>query len=517
MNSVEVDNFTTDKNVYKLSSKNDKHIVNGIIDYREGGIAPYVIDGYTISGTITNDAPNNDIVMQVSDGNSIIQSGIVWQIEKLDKSGRKVADIDRNTGRLTIYGNGIVRITAIDTQNDKYGTLDVYVNTQIEGEYADQANGAKLNDVKKNASGLSAETNGIGNNAGSTGSNWIKYNSVRLRNIKDIFIRYSNKDKNPPPIINVAVDDGKGGKTIIASLTSAEESGQWYNWEPDTKFTINTDKLNAVSLDANGCADIYIQSNALNVDYFRLTYSDSASAASYSDTFNVLSGSSALEESSNADTPVQTINWGTSKILLTKNNSTGVTKIWNVINDRLKTEVNLEYFAESDVDYSKIDLKINCLAAYKDRVYAGCDNGLVVVITECPKCYKLKEVSSIDIKSMSISGETMTISDGTKSINLNMTDIGGDSIEIDEANLLEANGGVFVDVRSAEEFAEKSVSGSVNIPVDDIQEGLASYSKDTVLIFYCASGTRANEAVKKAKDMGFTNVYNLGSIKKFGL
>lgn len=516
MNSIEVDNFTTEKNVYKLSSKNDKHIVNGIIDYREGGIAPYVIDGYEISGTITNNAPNNDIVMQVSDGNSLIQSGIVWQIEKLDKSSRKVADIDRNTGRLTIYGNGLVRITAIDTQNDKYGTLDVYVNTQIEGEYADQANGAKLNDVKKNASGLSAETNGIGNNAGSTGTNWIKYNSVRLKGIKDIFIRYSNKDKAPQQI-NVAVDDGKGGKTIIASLTSAEGSGQWYNWEPDTKFTINTEKLNAVSLDANGCADIYIQSNALNFDYFRLTYSDSASAVSYSDTINVLSDSSALEVSSNADTPVQTINWGISEILLTKNTSTGATKIWDVINDSLKTEFNLEYFAESDVDYSKIDLKINCLAAYKDRVYAGCDNGLVVVITECPKCYKLKKVSSIDIKSMSISGETMTASDGTKSINLNMTDIGGDSIEIDEANVLEANGGVFVDVRSAEEFAEKSVSGSVNIPVDEIQEGLVSYSKDTVLIFYCASGTRANEAVKKAKDMGFTNVYNLGSIKKFGL
>ncbi|MBD5451218.1 MAG: hypothetical protein HDR25_01120 [Lachnospiraceae bacterium] len=516
MNAIEVDNFTTEKNVYQLSSKNEKHIVNGIIDYREGGIAPYVIDGVKISGTITNNAPNNDIVMQVSDGNNIIESNIIWQIEKLDKSGRKVADIDRNTGRLTIYGNGLVRITAIDTQNDKYGTLDVYVNTQIEGEYADEANGARMDDVKNNASGLSAATNGIGNNAGSTKDYWVKYNSVRLKNIKDIFIRYSNKDKDPQ-LINVAVDDGKGGKTIIATLTSAAGSGQWYNWEPDTKFTINTERLNAVTLDANGCADIYIQTNALNFDYFRLTYSDSASAASYSDTINVLSGSSAFESSSNADTPVQTINWGTSEILLTKNTSTGATKIWNVINDRLKTEVNLEYFAESDVDYSKMDLKINCLAAYKDRVYAGCDNGLVVVITECPKCYKLKKVSAIDMKSMSISGETMTASDGTKSIDLNMTDIGGDSIEIDEANLLEANGGVFVDVRSAEEFAEKSVSGSVNIPVDDIQEGLASYSKDTVLIFYCASGTRANEAVKKAKDMGFTNVYNLGSIKKFGL
>ena len=516
MNAIEVDNFTTEKNVYQLSSKNDKHIVNGIIDYREGGIAPYVIDGVKISGTITNNAPNNDIVMQVSDGNNIIESNIIWQIEKLDKSGRKVADIDRNTGRLTIYGNGFARITAIDTQNDKYGTLDVYVNTQIEGEYADEANGARMDDVKNNASGLSAATNGIGNNAGSTKDYWVKYNSVRLKNIKDISIRYSNKDKDPQQI-NVAVDDGKGGKTIIATLTSAAGSGQWYNWEPDTKFTINTERLNAVSLDANGCADIYIQTNALNFDYFRLTYSDSASAASYSDTFNVLSGSSALESSSNADTPVQTINWGTSEILLTKNTSTGATKIWNVINDRLKTEFNLEYFAESDVDYSKIDLKINCLAAYKDRVYAGCDNGLVVVITECPKCYKLKKVSAIDMKSMSISGETMTVSDGTKSINLNMTDIGGDSIEIDEANVLEANGGVLVDVRSAEEFAEKSVSGSVNIPVDDIQERLVSYSKDTVLIFYCASGTRANEAVKKAKDMGFTNVYNLGSINKFGL
>ena len=72
----------------------------------------------------------------------------------------------------------------------------------------------------------------------------------------------------------------------------------------------------------------------------------------------------------------------------------------------------------------------------------------------------------------------------------------------------------FVDVRSAEEFAEKSVEGSVNIPVDTIEEGLSAYSKDTVLIFYCSAGSRAEKALKTAKEMGFTNVYNLGSIDK---
>ena len=135
------------------------------------------------------------------------------------------------------------------------------------------------------------------------------------------------------------------------------------------------------------------------------------------------------------------------------------------------------------------------------------------MFTDCVKCYQLKKPTDIDIKEMSISEEgIMYISDGATEQQINMSDLGADSIKADEAMVLAEDGAILIDVRSAEEFAEKSVEGSVNIPVDQIEEGLANYDKDSTLIFYCSAGSRAAKAVEAAEAMGFTNIYNLGSI-----
>ena len=138
---------------------------------------------------------------------------------------------------------------------------------------------------------------------------------------------------------------------------------------------------------------------------------------------------------------------------------------------------------------------------------------MVIVFTDCVKCYQLKKPTDIDIKEMSISEDgVMYISDGVTEQQLNMSDLGADSIKADEATVLAEDGAILIDVRSAEEFAEKSVEGSVNIPVDQIEAGLADYDQDSTLIFYCSAGSRAAKAVETAEAMGFTNVYNLGSI-----
>ena len=135
------------------------------------------------------------------------------------------------------------------------------------------------------------------------------------------------------------------------------------------------------------------------------------------------------------------------------------------------------------------------------------------MFTDCVKCYQLKKPTDIDIKEMSISEEgIMYISDGATEQQINMSDLGADSIKADEAMVLAEDGAILIDVRSAEEFAEKSVEGSVNIPVDQIEEGLANYDKDSTLIFYCSAGSRAAKTVEAAEAMGFTNIYNLGSI-----
>ncbi len=751
MSSVVMDKLS---NVYGVSSVNPNYIVSGVIDYNENGIGMY--DGAT--GTVTNSTPKGGIMMQVKDENgNVITDGIVWQIKKFDNSIRKVADINSETGELTIYGNGIVQIIAADINNMKCGTLMVQVNMQIEAEYADDGGGADLKDSQSGSSG--------GFDAGSTGTAWMEYKSVKLSNLDKISVRYAGKNDGT---INISL-----GKSVTSGLIASKTvkgTGGWSTWA-ETEFELNPDILQEAQLDEYGCTTIYIQANGINLDYFRLNYiennddepyiiektvnrsngkvkaglryrgsglaedvvmiaavkgingkfknaaikmikgtgeyeietgaaegdtvkifvwdslmnmkplskgcsvvwkkpveseivvynldskeydyskltgGDDKSGTLLSDvpinglngygkwnvdnnpvsytytdkndntydydftkawsagegeirenktrkrnlfftprgigkvtavfvaanengsttnscmkiqgggsplviqpgTGNVATASIEItditepvyvyggkngqklyaviveyygkeentaalstDETTEDDRVVQLAKWGNADVVLTENDITGETKVFTVSGD-IRIPLNTDYFYESDIDYTNVSLKMNNLAEYNGRLYAGCDNGLVVVFTECIKCYKLKKICDIDIKSMNINGDTMYVSDGKKNMQINMSDIGGELIEVDEVNTLTSNGGILIDVRSADEFAEKSVSGSVNIPVDNIETGLAAYGKDTALIFYCESGTRSADAVKKAKAIGYTNVYNLGSINK---
>lgn len=72
--------------------------------------------------------------------------------------------------------------------------------------------------------------------------------------------------------------------------------------------------------------------------------------------------------------------------------------------------------------------------------------------------------------------------------------------------------GVWIDVRSAEEFAEGHLNGAVNIPVSEIAAKIAKVSpnKNAPVNLYCRSGNRAEVALRTLKEMGYTNVTNHG-------
>lgn len=740
MNSVPLDNLTE---TYTLSSVNPKHIEKGTIDYREGGIPMY--DGAT--GTVTNVSPYSGIQMQVTDkdGNIVDSSKFVWQIKKYDNSVRKVADIDSETGELTVYGNGIIQITAANVEELTCGTLMVQVNMQIEGEYADDGNGADLTDDQNGSSG--------GHDAGSTADAWMEYKAVKLSNLETIAVRYAGKNAG---VVNISLAKNSNAENLIASASLSATNG-WSTWSTaDLKLydeVLYNAQLNGL-LDEYGCATVYIQTNGINLDYFRLNYienndeepytidkvlnktdgrvkvtlgyrgsvlptdvtltaqaadktpvstavkgageyelatgaadgdnvsfvvTDSAGKAlsqtyeqiwtepvdseivvysldskdydytvltggsdntAYEQTVNGLSGygswavaskstkytysdvnektydysftkawqagggsttnrclyftpkapcrvtalfnggeairsmtiyqsednnitqpgtgsdkdfsleitditkpvyvyggssnkqlyaiiveyygstaataeAEEAEEAQDFDRPVQYTTWNGTQVTLTKNDLSGEAKVWTSNIDGSKTRLSTEFFYEADLPYSYDDTYgINKLVEYKGRLYAGCDNGLVIVFTDCMKCYKLKKAADIDIKDMRIEDGVMYITDGETEAEIPMSSLGADTIEAEEALVLAESGAVLIDVRSEEEFAEKSYEGSVNIPVDNIQEGLSAYDTDTTLIFYCSAGSRAETAVDAAREMGFERVYNLGSIDK---
>jgi rhodanese-related sulfurtransferase len=213
---------------------------------------------------------------------------------------------------------------------------------------------------------------------------------------------------------------------------------------------------------------------------------------------------------------LQTASWnGENNIILTEDSVSGETKLWQVLIGNQRTELYTEsFYSVPDGyprDFENGYFKINSLAVYKDRLYAGCDGGFVIMLTSCVKCYQLKKPVDYDINEITIDGDYMVINNTER---ISMAELGADSTEADEARLMLQNGAVLIDVRTAEEYSEKAYEDSVNIPVDEIEEGIAAYEKDRVIIFCCASGVRAAAAVEKAKEMGYTNVYNLGSVDK---
>jgi len=73
---------------------------------------------------------------------------------------------------------------------------------------------------------------------------------------------------------------------------------------------------------------------------------------------------------------------------------------------------------------------------------------------------------------------------------------------------------VIVDVRSREEFEQRRIAGSVNVPLDLLKSNIRQHAPDeeTPVAVYCLSGGRASSAAKTLKALGYKTVVNLGGI-----
>lgn len=85
------------------------------------------------------------------------------------------------------------------------------------------------------------------------------------------------------------------------------------------------------------------------------------------------------------------------------------------------------------------------------------------------------------------------------------------TIDYNEAKDLIYNGNTFlIDVRSEIEYNNSHINGAISIPLDEIEN--INYAKNINLIVYCRSGSRSKTAALKLLDLGYVNVYDLGSM-----
>jgi NADPH-dependent 2,4-dienoyl-CoA reductase/sulfur reductase-like enzyme/rhodanese-related sulfurtransferase/TusA-related sulfurtransferase len=79
-----------------------------------------------------------------------------------------------------------------------------------------------------------------------------------------------------------------------------------------------------------------------------------------------------------------------------------------------------------------------------------------------------------------------------------------------------SNGGVLLDVRTKEEFAARTIEGSVNIPIEELRNRLDEIGLDKPIYVYCEVGYRSYLALRILLQSGFKEVYELtGGFKIF--
>lgn len=75
-----------------------------------------------------------------------------------------------------------------------------------------------------------------------------------------------------------------------------------------------------------------------------------------------------------------------------------------------------------------------------------------------------------------------------------------------------------VDVREEEEFITGHAENAVNFPVDSIDKSLADFllpDKKAPVLVYCRTGSRSCLAAERLYELGYENIYDLGSLSSW--
>jgi phage shock protein E len=84
-----------------------------------------------------------------------------------------------------------------------------------------------------------------------------------------------------------------------------------------------------------------------------------------------------------------------------------------------------------------------------------------------------------------------------------------------DACKLLADGDQLVDVRSTAEFSRGALPNAISLPLQGIMNANNIINKDKAIVLYCVSGARSATAKNYLMQMGFDEVYDLGSFKNY--
>ncbi len=104
-----------------------------------------------------------------------------------------------------------------------------------------------------------------------------------------------------------------------------------------------------------------------------------------------------------------------------------------------------------------------------------------------------------------------------REIEVNAAAVSGYNIGAMTAKQLVGEGAILLDVRTAEEFADGHLEGAINLEYTKVADGIGALiaDKDQPIVVYCSAAKRSAQALDTLLRLGYTKVYNLGSMTNY--
>lgn len=138
-----------------------------------------------------------------------------------------------------------------------------------------------------------------------------------------------------------------------------------------------------------------------------------------------------------------------------------------------------------------------------------------LILPDCTECNLLETVSDTQVTTLACCDGMVLFAGADYTFCLtDNSDVRQYQIKAAAMEEKRAAGALVIDVRGPEEYDQSHIPGSVNIPVDELEDKLPQFCADRAreMIFYCASGKRSAAALEQALAMGYENVFDFGSI-----
>jgi len=80
----------------------------------------------------------------------------------------------------------------------------------------------------------------------------------------------------------------------------------------------------------------------------------------------------------------------------------------------------------------------------------------------------------------------------------------------DAKELIEGNPSlVILDVRTNEEYTNGHIEGTINIPIDELEERLDELNDNDELLVYCRTGNRSRTAIEILNENAYEKLYHM--------